>query len=58
MFSDAILSCSTQLADLKAFSLGRISDPCIDLIFKMLEPDISCRINIDEILKHPWIIED
>ena len=58
LFNDAILSCSTQLADLKAFSLGRISDPCIDLIFKMLEPDISCRININEILKHPWIIED
>ena len=58
IFRDAILSCSTQLADLRAFSLGRISDPCIDLIFKMLEPDITSRINIDEILEHPWIKED
>ena len=58
LFKEAILSCSVQLADLKAFSLGRISDKCIDLVFKMLEPDITNRININEILEHPWIKDD
>jgi len=58
IFKDAIISCSTQLANLKAFSLGRVSDQCISLIFSMLEPDITGRITVDKILEHPWIKDD
>lgn len=58
IFKEAILSSSIQLANLKAFSLGRVSDRCIDLIFSMLEPDITNRITVDEILDHLWIKDD
>lgn len=28
-----------------------------DLIFIMLEPDVTKRANIDKVLKHPWLKE-
>nr|XP_013806034.1 PREDICTED: testis-specific serine/threonine-protein kinase 2 [Apteryx mantelli mantelli] len=28
---------------------------CKDLIYRMLQPDVSQRLNIDEVLSHPWL---
>lgn len=31
---------------------------CVDLIQRMLDPDYNTRISIDDIMKHPWMLED
>lgn len=35
-----------------------MSGPSIDLIKKMLDRDVSTRATIQEVLDHPWMIED
>jgi serine kinase len=33
-------------------------DPLVkDLIFHLLEPDVTKRANIEKVLKHPWLVE-
>jgi len=56
LFNEAIVSCSSQIEDLKTFCYGRISDNCIDFIFKMLEIDVNKRATIDDLLEHNWIV--
>ena len=31
-----------------------VSDECKDLLLKMLDKDQASRINIEEVLQHPW----
>lgn len=31
-----------------------LSEPCLDLIRKMLDRDVDRRISIEEVIEHPW----
>ena len=35
-----------------------ISDPCKDLLIRMLDKDQEARISIDEVLQHPWLSQE
>ena len=56
VFNDSMLSCSSQLEDLKTHCYGIISDDCIDFLFNMLNPDVNARYTAEQLLTHRWFI--
>ncbi|KAJ3202203.1 hypothetical protein HDU82_007537 [Entophlyctis luteolus] len=36
--------------------VGTRSEAAKDLLFKMMEPDVSARISMDEVCVHPWLV--
>ncbi|ADM12077.1 serine/threonine protein kinase [Encephalitozoon intestinalis ATCC 50506] len=55
-FEDADISLMGRNAILSKMKIdGSLSDELKDLIRRIIEPDRSMRIEIDQIMKHPWI---
>eukprot|EP00800_Vazella_pourtalesii_P001267 TRINITY_DN1108_c1_g1_i1.p1 TRINITY_DN1108_c1_g1~~TRINITY_DN1108_c1_g1_i1.p1 ORF type:complete len:914 (-),score=246.16 TRINITY_DN1108_c1_g1_i1:36-2777(-) len=49
---------SNGLSEAHEKEMQHLTPACIDMIKMLLQPDIDCRANLDDIMVHPWVTKN